>query len=242
MLSPETLRALDAYWAGDFGCDVAGLRPSAPSVFPCQRRDGSRSVYVMEFGAAPVAQLSAELMDAHAARVRDVLAAGLDVDAAAWAGIFGDEVEAVIGPAALHYTDGGTLRPLPPSPTVRVLSRDDLPAAEVLRSACTPLEWEHGANPLGNDVVAGVFVGGELAALAGYEVWDGVVAHLSVVTHPAHRRRGHAAVSRVTQMALERGLLAQYRALESNTPSLAVAVRLGFQPYARSLAVRLRGA
>ena len=50
-----------------------------------------------------------------------------------------------------------------------------------------------------------------------------------------------AAVSRVTADALGRGLIVQYRALESNTPSVAVAERLGFQPYARSVAVRLGG-
>jgi RimJ/RimL family protein N-acetyltransferase len=125
-----------------------------------------------------------------------------------------------------------------------MLDRDDLPAVQALESACSPREWEHGGITVGEDVAAGTFVGDELAALAGYEVWDGVIAHISVVAHPAHRGRGHAAaaVSLVTTTALERGLLAQYRALESNTPSLAVAERLGFQPYARSVAVRLRGA
>lgn len=243
MLSPETLRALDAYWAGVFGCDVEALRPPTPGVFPRQPGDGSRGVYAMDFGAAPVARLSADLVRPHAYSVLGALAAGADADAASWHRVFGD-VEAVIGPAALRYADHGTFRPLPPSPSVRLLGRDDLPAAAALETACSPTEWEHGGIAVGRDVAAGTFVGGELAALAGYEVWDGVIAHVSVVAHPAHRRRGHAAaaVSRVTAEALERGLIPQYRALESNTPSLAIAERLGFHPYARSVAVRLRGA
>jgi predicted GNAT family acetyltransferase len=89
--------------------------------------------------------------------------------------------------------------------------------------------------------VAGVFADGVLAAAAGYEVWGETIAHIAVVTHPAFRGRGlgAAAVSRIAAEAVERGLLAQYRTLEANAPSLAIADRLGFQPYARSLAVRL---
>jgi RimJ/RimL family protein N-acetyltransferase len=104
-------------------------------------------------------------------------------------------------------------------------------------------EWEHGGSDVLHDVTAGAWVGGELAALAGFEVWSGVLAHVSVVAHPAFRGRGlaAAAVSRVTALALERGLLAQYRTLESNTPSVALAQRLGFHPCARSVAVRVRG-
>ena len=93
----------------------------------------------------------------------------------------------------------------------------------------------------GDAPVAGTFAAGVLAAIAGYEVWGDAIAHISVVTHPAHRGRGlgAAAVSRIAAEALERGLLAQYRTLEANASSLAIADRLGFQPYARSLAVRL---
>lgn len=243
MLAADTLRALDAYWAGVFGCDAAGLRPDTPGVFLRRPGDGSRGVYAMELGGAPVALLPADLVRTHAYGVLGALAGGVHANAASWVRVFG-HVEGLIGPAALHYADAAAFRPLPPSPTVRMLTRDDLPAVDVLRSACGRVEWEHGGTDVGEEVAAGAFVGDELAALAGYEVWGGVIAHVSVVAHPAHRGRGHAAaaVSRVTTTALESGLLAQYRTLESNTPSLAVADRLGFQPYARSVVVRLRGA
>lgn len=243
MLQPGTRRALDTCWAGTFGCEPAALRPSAPTLFP--RVDGAyHGVYAMEFGAAPVSLVPVELLEPHAAGIADVLAPGLREDARPWRGVFGKTVEAVIGPAALRYTDLGSFRPLPASPAVRILTGDDLPAAEALRDACTPTEWEHGGSDVRHDAAAGSFAGGELAALAGYEVWNGVIAHVAIVTHPAHRGRGHAAaaVSRVTAHALEAGLVAQYRTLESNTPSLAVAERLGFEPWARSLAIRLRGA
>lgn len=242
-LRVETRRALDAYWAGVFGRGAAGLRPTAPVVLPRRAEDGFRGAYVMEFGAAPVALLSPGLMD-HAARVAAVLASGVREDAEPWRDLFGGAVDAVVGPAALRCADRGTFRPLPPSHAARLLTRDDLPHADALRRACTHAEWEHGGSRVGEDVAAGAFAGGELAALAGYEVWGGSIAHLAIVAHPAHRGQGHAAaaVSRAAAEALDRGLVAQYRTLESNAPSLAIADRLGFRPYARSLAVRLHGA
>lgn len=64
-----------------------------------------------------------------------------------------------------------------------------------------------------------------------------------IVTHAAHRGRGHAraALAVVTRLVIERGLVAQYRTLESNAPSLALALarRLGFERWATSLAIRL---
>jgi len=243
MLRPETRHAVDAYWAGVFGCDAAGLRPSAPSVLPRADDAGSPRMYAMEFGAAPVALLPRGMMAVHAERVAAALSAGLSADPDEWRGIFGGDVKAVIGPATLMYADQQSFRPLPPA-DVRMLTQDDLPAAEALRHACAEAEWEHGGSDVPSDVTAGAWGDGELAALAGFEVWGGVLAHISVVAHPAHRGRGHAAaaVSHVTAWALELGLLAQYRTLESNTPSVALARRLGFHPCARSVAVRLGGA
>jgi len=243
MPRPETRRALDAYWASVFGCDPGGLRPSAPSVLPRPADDGSRGIYAMEFGAAPVALLPAGLMDRHAPQVAGALAAGLGGGAEPWRGIFGERVEAVIGPATVRYAEEQSFRPLPFAAAARLLTGGDLHAVEALRRACPAAEWEHGGSDPFHDVTAGVFMDDELAALAGYGVWGGVIAHVSIVAHPAHRGRGHAAaaVSRVTEEALRRGLIAQYRTLESNAPSVALAERLGFRPYARSVAVRLRG-
>ncbi|HEX6749677.1 MAG TPA: GNAT family N-acetyltransferase [Longimicrobium sp.] len=240
MLAPETVRAVDEFWAGELGVEPAALRPPAPAVLP--RGDGSRGVHAMLFGAAaPVATVSSALSASSRARIAAAIASAFDDPAALVAALEG-EMERVIGPATIRYADRGTFRPQPPSPSVRMLTLDDAPAIERLRVACTATEWEHGGSDVREHPCAGAFAGDEIAALAGYEVWGGAVAHLSVVTHPAHRGRGHgaAAVSRIAAEALERGLVPQYRTLESNAPSIAVAARLGFEPYARSLAVRPR--
>lgn len=90
-------------------------------------------------------------------------------------------------------------------------------------------------------MAVGVFADAELAAVAGYEVWDGCIAHLNILTHPARRGRGFGreAVAALARTALDRGLVPQYRVLADNAPSLAVAAAVGFQPYATSLALRL---
>jgi GNAT superfamily N-acetyltransferase len=66
------------------------------------------------------------------------------------------------------------------------------------------------------------------------------IAHIAVVTHPGFRGHGYArtVVSTLTEIALGRTFVPQYRTLEANAPSIAVARRLGFLQYATSLAVR----
>jgi GNAT superfamily N-acetyltransferase len=241
MLAAETVRAVDAYWAGVFGCTPEELRPSAPTVLPRPPGDASTGVYVMTFGAAPIAMLPSARYATAREEVMTALADGLN-DTSVWPTVFPGAVEAVIGPATIRYADRGTFRPLPPSDAVRLLDADDRPALERLRAACAVEEWAHGGSELEAGPVVGAFAGGELTAVAGYEVWGDALAHLSVVTHPGFRGRGHgaAAVSLAADAALVHGLVAQYRTLESNAPSVAIAVRLGFVPFARSLAVRLR--
>jgi GNAT superfamily N-acetyltransferase len=241
MLSPEARAAADAYWARVFGCAPERLRPSGPLVVPHSPELADYSgFYLLTFGAAPVVSLPPPLLESHGARAAAAARDGLG-DEARWRAVFGGMVEAVIGPAAIRYADRETLRPLPPDPDTRLLTPHDAEVFAALRRAFTDSEWEDGGSELGEHPVAGAFADRVLASIAGYEVWGEAIAHVSVVTHPAFRRRGlgAAAVSRIAAEALRRGLLAQYRALETNAPSLAIADRLGFQPYARSLAVRL---
>jgi RimJ/RimL family protein N-acetyltransferase len=78
--------------------------------------------------------------------------------------------------------------------------------------------------------------------LASYELRGEKIAHIYVITHAAFRGLGHAikAVSALTRIVLERKLVPQYRTLEANALSMAMARRLGFIQYATSLVVRLR--
>jgi predicted GNAT family acetyltransferase len=81
-----------------------------------------------------------------------------------------------------------------------------------------------------------------LVAVAGYTVWGDVIAHIAVITHPQYRGQGYgrAVVSRLTEEVLRQGLVPQYRTLEANQPSMAIARTLGFAYYATTVAVRLK--
>lgn len=140
----------------------------------------------------------------------------------------------IIGPAFIGY--GGGLAPLH---TVRLLTSRDASAIDALQASCSSEEWEHGGSLLEN-TCSGVFVDDRLVALSGYEIWGGVIAHLSIVTHPAFRGQGYgrSTVSHLAAHATAAGLMPQYRALESNLASIAIADSLGFQSYATSVAIR----
>jgi GNAT superfamily N-acetyltransferase len=243
MLAPATIDAADGYWAAFLGVPRTRLRPPRPLAVPHGELGDYRGMYAQAFGAAPVVSLPRELLERHGRDAMEAAAGGL-VDDGRWRTVFGERTDAVVGPAGISYADAGTLRLAPADAELRPLVEADRPALDALRDALSTEEWEHGGGEFDVTRHFGVFVDGRLAARAGYEVWAGRIAHLGVVTHPGHRGRGlgAAAFAFAARVALEAGLIAQHRALLSNTHSMSIARRLGFVPYAASLAVRLRDA
>ena len=150
---------------------------------------------------------------------------------------FGGSGFTVIGPAYIGYAEAV----LSPGHPARSLTGRDALAAQSLQAACAEAEWEHGGSRVGTHPSSGVFVSSDLVALAGYEVWGGTIAHLSVITHPAYRGRGfgRSVVAHLAQVALAAGLVPQYRTLQSNRASMRIGESLGFVLYATSVAVRL---
>jgi GNAT superfamily N-acetyltransferase len=150
-------------------------------------------------------------------------------------------IDQIIGPAFIGYTDRTMFCPFSAEET-RLLGSEDLSSLEALQAACNALEWKHGGSQLGDQPVIGAFHGERLVSVSGYEIWDGGIAHISVVTHPQYRGQGYgkAVVSKLTDEALKRGLVPQYRTLEANKSSMALGNRLGFERYATTVAVRLK--
>jgi GNAT superfamily N-acetyltransferase len=243
MLAPSTLDLVDEYWARFLGVSREQLRSAEPLVVAHAELADYVGMYAQSFGgAAPIVSLPPVLIERYGNPAAHAAAGGL-VDDGRWSRVFGDAVTAVIGPAEVRYADAATLRLPAGDPHVRLLTMEDAPALERLRRACDETEWAHaGGIELGAHPVAGVFADAELTAVAGYEVWGGRLAHIGVVTHPAHRGRGLgvAVAGHIARVVLNAGLVPQYRTLASNAPSLRIADRLGFVPYAVSLAVRLR--
>src|SRR5262245_38512042 len=150
-------------------------------------------------------------------------------------------VDQIIGPAFIGYTDQTMFCPFSAEGT-RLLGSKDLSSLESLRAACNTLEWKHGGIQLGGQPVIGAFHGERLVSVSGYEIWGDSIAHIGVVSHPHYRGKGYgkAAVSRLTEEALNRGLVPQYRTLDANKSFMAIATRLGFERYATTLAIRLK--
>lgn len=144
---------------------------------------------------------------------------------------------AIIGPTFVGYAE----EVAPPVHPARQIGDEDSPAVEALRIECDRTEWEHGGSAIRNPC-SGVFSEGQLVALAGYEVWGGTIAPISVITHPDFRGQGwgRSVAAHVVERALDAGLLPQYRTLEGNRPSMRIAESLGFQAYATTMAVKFR--
>ena len=121
---------------------------------------------------------------------------------------------------------------------------DDLLALKALRKACTDKDWEFGGSDLSERPLAGQFSDNVLTAIASYVIWAGDIAHISVVTHPDFRGLGYGkgVVSAITEVAISRALIPQYRTLLANTASMGIAQSLGFRHHATSLAVRTSNA
>jgi GNAT superfamily N-acetyltransferase len=154
--------------------------------------------------------------------------------------VFGAAVDQVVGPAWLGYADAGDFRPAPTLGTRR-LTDQDLPALRRLADACGPTAWEHSGIDPARPPVYGCFAGAVLAAAGMLERWGDRLLQVGIVTHPGYRGRGFgkAVVSAMTADGLATGGVPQYRTLEANLPSVGIARALGFQRFARTLAVRL---
>ena len=155
--------------------------------------------------------------------------------------LFGHSVESIIGPAwvgkiehkdfkACHTGNGRLLR-----------STDWTDFDKFLRQS-NKTEVEHSALASKREPTVGVFHNGRIVAAASYEILEGAVAHIGVLSSKEFRGKGFAkeAVRLITEIALSRNIGIQYQTLKENLPSVSVAQSLGFTEFAETLAVRLR--
>lgn len=230
--SAETIAT--KYWANHFGCDATHLfaEPLRLVTHGSELADYHGVFGLFRRGAA-IVSLPAKNAEALAPML---LGSGEKASPEFLASLLKPVAAMVIGPAFLGYA----LTPPAGADSARALGSADAHHVGQLRHACPDIEWEHGGSSL-ELPCSGVFVESRLVALAGYETWGGAIAHIAVVTHPDFRGNhfGRSAVAHLTRRALCAGLLPQYRTLESNAASMCLAQSLGFQAYARSLAIRL---
>lgn len=126
------------------------------------------------------------------------------------------------------------------SVTDRYVERDDLDCVAVTDDAQASADLERQCPP---DDVAEVRLSAmaqrfvtlddrdQVTCGAGYDEWEGILAHVRVLTPPELRRSGWATVAAAlaTNDALDSGLVAQWRATRGNRGSSALARRLGYR-------------
>ena len=233
-LTRRTRRTLCAYWAERLGVTADAFDRPGVAVGPAN--EGGIQLFagdewwVVGAPASLVGTVESRA-DALVSNERGIGSADTTDAVRSWLESF-DAVERVIGPAFYGYTDATAFRPIESS--ARPLGTDDESAYDAFRRAVPDEEWDRGGTPLVPGDTVGHFVDEELVALAGYSVWDDLLAHVAVVVHPDHRGDGHGTrvVSRITELALERGLLAQYRTADAWPWSVGLAERLGFERFA----------
>jgi GNAT superfamily N-acetyltransferase len=238
VLDERTIAVVDSYWAAHLGCHVTDFFSKTPHVVRHADELADYSgLFAFYRGGAPIVSVPAACFHS----VESFLAT-LEAKKVFSPSPFASALRAlsstIIGPATIAYANHNTLRLA--SGAARLLGHQDRPAADTLQSACTKSEWDHGGCAVIEQPACGVFVGDQLASLAGYEFWRGTIAHISVVTHPEFRGRGFArnAVAHIAHHALHHGLVPQYRTLEANVASMRVANALGFHSLATSVAAR----
>jgi len=143
-----------------------------------------------------------------------------------------DRIETVLGPAFWGYTDEEAFEPV--ESDARVLGSGDESAYAAFQEEFPSEEWTNGGPAFVPGETVGLLVDEELVAASRYEVWEDLLAHLAVVTHPDKRghRYGQMVVSRATELALSAGLIPQYRTLDAWPWSVALAEDLGFERFA----------
>jgi GNAT superfamily N-acetyltransferase len=226
------------YWAAHLGIPREALFSESLSIMThAGELEGYGGVFALFRESAKVVSLPPE----HAEMLRPIFSnLSADFSPKELESISLPIASTIIGPAFIGYADDVP----PPAHAARALTIEDGLAAAALQTACSEIEWQHGGSDVSGRPASGVFVGSQLAALAGYEVWGGTIAHISVITHPEHRGRGFgtAAGAHLSARALAAGLLPQYRTLYANQPSIRLAGSIGFVRYATSLAIRLHSA
>ncbi|KDN80821.1 hypothetical protein KCH_74560 [Kitasatospora cheerisanensis KCTC 2395] len=146
-------------------------------------------------------------------------------------------VTGLLGPAALAYLAPGGLRPHPA--TVHQLPCDDARLCDLAHRTGAADAEESGLAGLTSPVFTVLAEDGRVLAACGYRRWPFGIAHLGVLTDPAHRGHGLArrAASAAARHALAAGLLPQWRA---RVPaSRRVAARLGFRELGTQLSVEV---
>jgi len=129
-----------------------------------------------------------------------------------------------------------TEHPVPQPPccehaSLRVLTRKDKRALELMKMTCTEPELAHGQVAIDDDLVVGVFKDDVLVGAASLWFWGNDLADIGVITGPKFRNNGvaSAVVAEICNRAIAMGRTPIYRCDDDNIASVKLALALGFE-------------
>lgn len=238
MISADTLRKVDAYWASYFGCTVEDLNGSSTRVFTHAALGSYDGALAFRHGDACIISVPESSPEIERAKLRAAKPAQA-FDAAFLAKVFVINSDKVTGPAWVGVADKTSFKPAK-SPA-RILTAADEAAMRELAEGCGETAWKQSKIAVDRQTNFGLFTGGKLVAASGYLNMGGLLAYIGVITHPDHRGKGHAksVVTASMTHAIEKGLLPMWRTLEAHDTAVKLAGAMGFQKYASTLDVQL---
>jgi predicted GNAT family acetyltransferase len=162
------------------------------------------------------------------------------MDPARWQELLGSACSKVIGPAYQGSLEPHRFRPVRDS-NVRALEGDVASMLAEFREAVGAEAWLDGGLEKVQGHVAVRRDGSRVVAVSGYRPWTDEVGDPCVLVHPQFQRRGYgsAVVSAIVESALAAGKTVLYQTLEANLGATTIAEKLGYEQFARYLAIRL---
>jgi hypothetical protein len=238
MISADTLKKVDAYWATYFGCAVEDLSGSATKVFTHAALGNYDGALAFRHGKALIVSVPESSPEIERSKLRAAEPAQA-FDAAFLAKVFVINSDKVTGPSWVGVADRSSFKATK-SPA-RLLTAADEAAMRELAEGCGETAWKQSKIAVDRQTNFGIFSGPKLVAASGYLNLDGVLAYIGVITHPDHRGKGYAksVVTASMTHALEKNLYPMWRTLESHDTAVQLAGVMGFQKYASTLDVQL---
>lgn len=157
-----------------------------------------------------------------------------------WQSLLGDDCMRTVGPAYQGCLEPLGFRPVTDA-AVSLTEGDASATLAEFRQVVDSETWADGGLEQARDFAVRR-EGGQVVAMCGYRAWSDEAGDPCVLVHPQFRGKGYgsAVVSAVVACALAAGKTLLYQTLESNLGAVGIAARLGYQQYARHLAVRLK--
>ncbi len=223
-----SLHQVRAGWSDRLEIDISSLQnPGLTFV----AREGSYGVTILKFFDSTIAICQPSLLP-----ILSLLSPANLLDMPLLLKVLSGRKINPVGIASISYADENTLKGAQYSDATHL---SNLQEAQSILSSCTESEQEESGIAEMSFYFATDSANGKAGAIAGYEVWNGKIAQLGVVTRPEHRGQGLASMVAHTaaKSAIDTGLIAQWRCQLGNMSSYQLSQKLGFHEVGLQLAI-----